>query len=163
MFGGTEGFAFSKKFTRFDLVTRTWSEVVVANAVAVTAISRLNIVGPEEMYKHLAVVCHQGSMPRLIIFGGENGQRRFETVHEFDFTSKKWTLVNAKNNGLLKARFAHSATIAHGDGKVYIYGGTSVEDEYFDNVLSYDTAARSFERVRVSNDRESMPTGRDFH
>ena len=24
MFGGTEGFAFSKRFLRFDLITRTW-------------------------------------------------------------------------------------------------------------------------------------------
>ena len=38
----------------------------------------------------------------------------------------------------MKARFAYSATIAHGDNKVYIYGGSSIDGGYFDNVLVYD-------------------------
>lgn len=89
------------------------------------------------MYKHVAVV----SGTRLLIFGGENGQKRFETVHEYDFTgSKKWSLVQAKNIQLLKARFAYTASIANGDGKVYVYGGSGVEaNSYFDNLLAYDT------------------------
>ena len=29
LFGGTEGYAFSKKFMRFDLITRTWEQIVV--------------------------------------------------------------------------------------------------------------------------------------
>ncbi len=118
---------------------------------------------PDEMYKHLAVVAHSGGVSRLVILGGENAAKRFETVHEFDFTAKKWTVVNASNIQLLKARFAHSAVIAHGDGKIYIYGGSSVEGQFFDNVLAYDTYAQSFERVKVSNDAETLPVGRDFH
>ena len=125
VFGGTEGFAFSKRFTKFDLVTKVWTQIVVNHAGQ----SRINnqSQSPDEMYKHIAVVCHQGGQPRLVIFGGENGNRRFETVHEFDFTTKKWSFIQAKNSQLLKARFAHSATIAHGDDKIYIYGGSSVD------------------------------------
>ena len=163
LFGGTEGFAFSKKFVRFDLVTKTWEQIVVAQAGQSRIQNSLQSNSPDEMYKHLAVVAHSGGVSRLVVFGGENGAKRFETVHEFNFAEKKWSAVNANNIQFLKARFAHSAAIAHGNGKVYIYGGSSVEGQFFDNVLAYDTYAQSFERVRVSNDTETLPAARDFH
>ena len=61
-------------------------------------------------------------------------------MHEFDFANKKWNLLQAKGIQLMKARFAYTASIAHGDNKVYIYGGSGVDgNSYYQDVLAYDT------------------------
>lgn len=86
-------------------------------------------------------------------------------MHEFDFSGKKWSAVDAKNIQLLNSRFAHSAVITHGDSKVYIYGGSTTEGKFLDNVLCYDTNTHMFDKVHVTNndDPDSLPAGRDFH
>ena len=57
------------------------------------------------MYKHNALTYTEknSSLTKLLIFGGVNESKKFETVHEFDFSTSKWTFVQTKNTQLLKA------------------------------------------------------------
>ena len=91
------------------------------------------------MYKHAAFIYEQKNtgITKLLIFGGQNNLKKFETVHEFDFSTKRWTLLQTKNTQLLKARFAYSACMSHYEDKVYLFGG-SQDSKLLNDALKYD-------------------------
>ena len=115
------------------------------------------------MYKHTAFTYSEknSSVTKLLVFGGVNNTKKFETVHEFDFSTSKWQLIQTKNTPLLKARFAYSSCISYNSNQVFIFGGL-VDGKLFNDVIKYDIEEKKFYKVKIRNEEEA-PLPREFH
>lgn len=70
---------------------------------------------------------------KLYVYGGIQNSIRCDDLWEYDPTTNAWTQLSSDGNG---DRYNAKSTVY--DGKMYVFGGTSVSSTYYQDLLEYD-------------------------
>ena len=107
-------------------------------------------------YAHAMVYVED--LNKIILFGGTNGDERFNDTWEFDVSNEKWSEVIVNGD---KPNPNYHHTIAYiGNGKVILFGGYDDEDKCIDDTWEYNAITKSW---RIIDTIGSKPGPRTAH
>ncbi len=128
LFGGYNGTSWLNDLWMFDIDTQRWTCIQESSdpraddtQVAIGEFARMNASGvrgrvPSRRFGYVSVVHNH----KFVLFGGFDGSRWLNDMHEFDFATKTWTEISAR--GALPSVRSCPAW-AKDDTHVYIQGG----------------------------------------
>ena len=117
IFGGLTSNGISNELFTFDLLTKEWNKIEYS--------------GPnlKERCYHSSIILKE----KLFIFGGYNSKDGWlNEFYEFDLNTNIFSSIENKGSNIPSQRSGH--TMLHYDDKVWIFGGFSAPNEYFNDL-----------------------------
>ncbi|KAL9186967.1 hypothetical protein ACHAXT_010687 [Thalassiosira profunda] len=127
VFGGVKGGKWLNSSSILDTNRWKWS-----------TLKAVGTAPPPRSY-HSATAIGDGNSARVVIFGGNDGDKCFDGVHVLEMTGKKWVWSHPTTKGdIPRARTGHDATLLNDGSTILVYGGWDPCDESGDDLIFGD-------------------------
>nr|CCA23939.1 conserved hypothetical protein [Albugo laibachii Nc14] len=143
LFGGCDKSTRFDDLWRFDLSQKRWEQVTMDGDI------------PVPCFGHTAIV-HESSH-RLIVFGGWDGHNTLDTLYEFNFYTRHWTLLESTES-TPSHRYRHSVVVY--DDEMYVFGGVDKSQVRFNDLQQFNLVTNTWSEVCTTG---NLPCSRTFH
>ena len=141
IFGGNNGFNLTNDFYEYDIETNLWTEIT----------SNEYSMRPSPRQSHSAAIYDDF----MYVFGGQDSAKARNDLHQFWFSTKKWTEIKGKQGDTWPSnRYNSLVTVER--GKMYLYGGKDSKNTFTD-FLFLDLTTLKWTEIKFSQDERPSP------
>ncbi len=128
----------------YDLSTKTWTDK--------------NPSGSKPNARESHAMATIWGTDKVVLFGGRNSTNFFDDTWVYDFSANSWTKMNPSPPKPSK-RIWHAMASIHETDKVVLFGGCSIDWNYFDDTWEYDYSSDEWTEKKMS----IKPNAREGH